>query len=365
MSNIKHFKPATNEQKNKIHEYLLTGPDRFWHSVNDSLMLKPSISGYCTTYNCIKQGYPYIQCIQSMLQFCDEVCVVDGGSTDGTWEMLKNWDAASGRVVVKQISRDWDSPKFAVFDGQQKAEARKMCTGDFCWQSDVDEIVHEDDVPKIIEMVRTFPWNIDVISLPVIEYWSGYDKVRADIHPWKWRLSRNKHTITHGIPSMARAVDEQGNVYAKFGDGCDMIDANTFEPLPHGNFYSEEVHRARLAGLSGNSQALQEYEKWFNQVVNILPGVHHYSWFDITRKMRLYRDYWTKHWITLSGKDYIDNAENNMFFDVPWSEVTEDMITVRANELSRTGGHIFHQKWDGKITPWITINRKPPAIMLK
>ena len=43
-----------------------------------------TISGYTTTYNCLKEDYPFLESIQSMLGFCDEVVVVDGCSDDGT-----------------------------------------------------------------------------------------------------------------------------------------------------------------------------------------------------------------------------------------------------------------------------------------
>ena len=44
----------------------------------------------------------------------------------------------------------WDSrhsqlSRHAVFDGAQKAEARSRCTGDFLWQMDADEVVHENE----------------------------------------------------------------------------------------------------------------------------------------------------------------------------------------------------------------------------
>ena len=96
-----------------------------------------------------------------------------------------------------------------------------------------------------------------------------------------------------------------------------------------------------------------------------MPGVFHYSWYDIERKMKLYKNYWTKHWESLSGKKYEDTSQTNMMFDVPWSQVTDSMIKDRAKELSdKLGGWIWHTKWDGKtITHHVTINRNQPKIM--
>lgn len=356
-----------------IEEYLYTARSRFWNGIKHAMEFRASVSGYTTTLNCVKQQYPFEQCIKSMLEFCDEVCVVDGGSTDGTWERLQvlageyttRSEPEVNRLKLKQVKRDWKHPRFAVFDGMQKAEARKMCTKDFCWQMDSDEIVHEDDAPKILELCRAMAGDMSIVSLPVVEYWGGEDKVRMDVLPWKWRLSRNNPDITHGIPIDLRTTDAQGNACAKPGtDGCDMISASTGERLPHLSFYAPEVDNIRKMGLVGVEQAREQYEAWFNQAVNTLPGVFHYSWFDLERKIKLYRDYWTAHWCSLEGRDYIDTAETNMMFDVPWSQVTDEMISERVIELQKTGGHIWHSKWSGGITPWIKCHRSQPKFMV-
>jgi hypothetical protein len=100
--------------------------------------------------------------------------------------------------------------------------------------------------------------------------------------------------------------------------------------------------------------------------VDQLPGVHHYSWYDLERKIKLYKNYWTRHWNSLHGRNADDTAENNMMFDVPWSEVTDVMIKDRAKELAeKTGGHIWHKKWTGFSTPHMTVNRPEPKVMKK
>lgn len=351
---------------NSIEDYLTSATDVFWNSIRNIINKKPTISGYITTYNCEKQGYPYVQSIKSMLNFCDEVCVVDGGSTDGTWEKLTDLceNHNNKKIVIKQIKRNWEDPRFAIFDGMQKAEARALCTSDFCWQMDSDEVVHEDDAKKIIDLCSKFPPGVELISLPVIEYWGGPNKIRIDIQPWKWRLSRNLPHITHGIPSYLRKEDEKG-VYALPGtDGCDMIHKQTGIPIQHLTFHTNESERVRIAALAGNKEALDVYEKWFNQIVQNIPGVHHYSWYNMSRKMRLYRDYWTRHWNSLFNGSLEDNEKTNMMFDVPWSQVTEEMIETRAKELSeKTGGWIWHQKWNGSNTPHIEVNRPEPGVM--
>ncbi len=346
-----------------IEGYLYAAPKLFWGGVKQMMNYKPKISGYTTTYNAVKQQYPFEQCIQSMLQFCDEVCVVDGGSTDGTLQQLLQLEKEDPRVKVQALERPETHPMLATLDGSLKAAARAMCTKEFCWQMDADEVVHESDASRIGELCRALPKGVDILALPVIECWGTWDKIRIDVQPWKWRLSRNLPNITHGIPKELRMIDAEGFLYAKSGtDGCDYIDAATFERLPFVNFYTPEVENARKVAMLGNEQVRKEYEGWYNQVTTGLPSVFHYSWFDLSRKIKLYRDFWQNHWNSLWRKDTSDTAENNMFFDCPWTDVTDEMIETRAAELSKIGGWIWHRKWNGEQTPWITCIRTPPSI---
>ncbi len=347
--------------------YLYSARNRFWDGIKSNMIFQSSLSGYTTTKDCISQNYPWEQCIESLLGFCDEVVVVDGGSTDGTWEKLSEWSEKEDKLLVHQETRDWDHERFAVFDGLQKALARSLCTSNFCWQQDCDEVVHEDDYEKIKEICKSFPNELDLIAMPVIEYWGGPEKIRADVYPWKWRISRNKPYITHGIPGHLRKFDEEGFVYSSPGsDGCDYIRSDNFEVVPCGNFYTQDVENARQ-NCNINEQAKLAYQGWFNQVVNSFPPVYHFSWWDLERKIKTYRDYWGKHWKSLYNESKEDTSENNMMFDMPWSEVTDKMVADRAKLMKeKLGGWIWHTKWDGKEeTTHITCNRNLPEIMKK
>ena len=347
--------------------YLYAARERFWNSIKAAMEWTPTISGYTTTKDCISQDYPFKQCIESMLNFSDEVVVVDGGSSDGTLEVLQEWAEKEEKLKVFLVKRDWDHPRHGVFDGMQKAEARSRCTSEFLWQMDSDEIVHENDVIKIQELCRNFPAQADLVSLPVIEYWGGPDKVRMDVNPWKWRLSKNKPHITHGIPDDLRRKDADDNLYAAPGtDGCDYIHKETFERIPHASFYSAEVENARRLAMNGNNEAYKAYSDWFQNVVDQLPGVHHYSWFDLERKIKTYRGYWQTHWESLYDIKQEDTAENNMFFQKPWKEVTDNDIAKLSVDLKeKMGGWVFHSPVDfSKSTPSLKLNQTQPKFMM-
>jgi predicted SpoU family rRNA methylase len=207
---------------------------------------------------------------------------------------------------------------------------------------------------------------MDLIALPVVEYWGGYEKIRVDVNPWKWRLSKNKEYITHGIPSHLREYDEDGKLFSKQGsDGCDYIRTDNCAPVPCGNFYNQDLHTLRVDALNGDQESLIAYQESINDIIETYPGVFHYSWFNLERKINTYKNYWSRHWQSMYNIEQEDTAENNMFFDKPWSEVSEDEIKHLAAELKhRMGGWIFHSKINfNKMTPSIKICKAPSSMV--
>jgi len=370
-----HVQHANEEwfagSKEDMLAYLYGARERFWRAIKSVHEHVPTISGYTTVRNATQMSYPWKSTVTSMLGFCNEVVVVDGGSSDGTWEELQELSALQedGRLVIHRHAIPDDHPSFAYeTDGKLKATARSYCTSDFCWQMDADEIVHEDDYHKVHQLLRAFPVHCNVVSLPVIEYWGGDKKVRMDINPWKWRVSRNLPHITQGIPKELIRTGDDGSVYAAPGtDTCDYVHSETGERIPHIGFYNEQAHNVRVAGLSGNEEARLAYQDWFQRAVDQLPSVHHYSWYNIPRKIRQYKMHWASFWKNQYRHDAEDTAENNVMFDKPWAEVTDDDIELLGNRLaSELGGWIFHEKVDFSYKiPYVTIDRNHPAVFLE
>ena len=341
-------------------EHLKALPNRFWDDIKRKMDLTSTIGAYTTTYNCISQGYPFEESINSLINNFDEVVVVDAGSTDGTWERLQEIEG----IRSYQHSVDFEHPRWAIHsDGDLKAKARSYVTADWCWQMDVDEVIHSGQRDRIQLLLQTAPKNYNVLSLPVVEYWGSSDKVRMDVNPWKWRLSRNFDWITHGIPEELRMKDENGNLYAAKGtDSCDYIHKESYKRLGHATFYDETAHEIRMKGLSGDEAAVKVYEDWMNQIIDLVPTVYHYSWYDIGRKIASYKTHWGKFWKSMYDLDTEDTAENNVCFNKPWSEVTDDDIAILSQRLEEEkGGHIFHQKVDWNVhVPSITLQKSGP-----
>lgn len=318
------------------------------------LEYNPKIAGYTHILNPKTHGYPYIESILSMMDFCDEVVVVDGGSTDGSVEDLHREverrlgegrpHASNDSCKLNVIVREWD-PEEPGMDGMQKAFGRAMVSPDieFLWQQDADEVLHEGDGKKVRDLCKRFPSDVDLLHLPVIELWGDQKHVRTDRHSWKWRLSRNNLRITHGINTQARAMDPNtGRFYAKKGmsDGCEMIDMVSGEHLPHRGFYNDSIEKLRR-------EDPQEYGRVMNDIFKTLPSVWHYSWADLPRKVKNFRDFWDKQWQVL-----YQTPPEPRFPDV----VTDEDVARKAEELRQRGG-------EHGSAPTFVIDREPPASM--
>jgi hypothetical protein len=109
------------------------------------------VSGFTFLRNAHKLGYPFIASIRSILPVVDEFIVALGPSEDDTEEQLRALRDPKLRILPTQwnerIRSDY-SVKGYVY-GQQKTMALFNCTGDWAFYLEGDEVVHEDELPRI------------------------------------------------------------------------------------------------------------------------------------------------------------------------------------------------------------------------
>lgn len=330
---------------------------------------KPKISAYTTARNCQEMMYPYLESIQSFLQIADEVVVLDStdSPSDQTPQILEDFSKKEPRVRLYHVDIDWKAKNHGIFDGLAKGMARAKCTSPYLIQFDLDEVVHEKQVGtwKTLLANPSLFSEASVVALPVIDFWGKRGKARIDVNLWKWRVSVNAPDITHGIPSHLRKTDlETGLLFAMPGtDGCDYISKATKKIIPCVGFVPEHIENLRRIAIRNENYA-PIVEKWFNTTLETMPGVFHYSWFSIERKIYQYKLFWTGFWKALYNIDTTNPKDNPIFPGVAWIDVTEEMIKEEAKKLEAgTTGWVFHAPWDGSRSYGIDLSLGHPEIM--
>src|SRR6516165_7229774 len=159
------------------------------------------VSGFTFLRNGQKLGYPFAESIRSILPIVDEFVMALGPSDDATGEMIEKIADPKIRVIQthwnERIRNDLKVKGYVY--GQQKSIALFNCTGDWAFYLEGDEVVHEEDLPKIQEAMHRHLNNREVEALffNYIHFW-GNANTYVSCPSWYRtapRIVRNNITI--------------------------------------------------------------------------------------------------------------------------------------------------------------------------
>lgn len=135
------------------------------------------ISGFTVIKNGVLMGYPVLQSIRSILPAVDEMVIGVGHSEDGTKELIQSLNDPKIRI----FDSFWDPTKTkgGLMLSEKTNEALDQCQYDWCFYVQADEVVHEDDLPKIraaIEKNDLDP-KIQGLLFDYIHFYGGYSTI--------------------------------------------------------------------------------------------------------------------------------------------------------------------------------------------
>jgi hypothetical protein len=147
------------------------------------------ISGFTFVRNAIDLYYPVVESITSILPICDEFIVAAGDSTDGTTALIRSINDPK----VKVIETVWDKRLFVggATNAHQTNIALDACTGDWAFYLQADEVVHEDDLPGLVERMRAClnDRRVEGLLLDYLHFFGDYDHYQT-AHNWYRREVR-------------------------------------------------------------------------------------------------------------------------------------------------------------------------------
>lgn len=121
------------------------------------------ISGFTFLRNAVMNGYPFIESISSLLPIVDEYVIAVGKSEDDTLDRLKSLESSKIKIIETQWNESMRDRGFVY--GQQKMVAHYNCSGDWAFYLEGDEVLHEDELPRIREQIEAVHTDPKVESL--------------------------------------------------------------------------------------------------------------------------------------------------------------------------------------------------------
>jgi len=142
-------------------------------------------SGFTFVRNVVKMDYPLVESISSLLPVVDEFIVNIGPCEDETEDLVRS----VGDKKIKIIHSQWNPNIVSggYIYAQQTNIALFNCTGKWAFYIQVDEVVHEEDLPKIQEFIKKYEDDdrIEGLALDELTFWGDY-KTIINVYPWRY-----------------------------------------------------------------------------------------------------------------------------------------------------------------------------------
>lgn len=155
------------------------------------------ISGFSYVRNGVDYDYPFIEAIKSILPICDEFIMVLGDSTDTSREAIEG--IGSDKIKIVETVWDMNNRKGGKVFAQQANAGLDHITGDWAFHIQADEVIHENDLPKVLDAIKLYDADerVEGLLFPFIHFWGGYDYIRNTrrVHKNEIRVLRNNTLI--------------------------------------------------------------------------------------------------------------------------------------------------------------------------
>jgi len=196
-----------------------------------------TISGFTYVRNGLELGYPFIESIRSILPICAEVVVAVGDSHDGTREAVQAIDPVKIRIV--DTVWDMNLRKGGQVFAQQANAALDAITGDWAFHIQADEVIHENDLPKIEAAIRENDGNPDVDGFiqPFLHFWGSYKYIRTSrrVHRHEIRVFRNDKLVRSYKDSQGFRIYNSQEDYTSGAKGKKLKVLKIDAPIYHYN----------------------------------------------------------------------------------------------------------------------------------
>lgn len=235
-----------------------------------------SLSGLVLIRNGLELDYCFREAIESLLPVCEEVVVSDGESTDGTQELIRDWQAKEPKI--KLCIYKWPNPKADVdFYVDWIQQGRHHCQGTHLCHLDADEVLDERNYSSVLKYAKEGPNN--TLRCKRLNFWRdaqtlippgvclGHEVIRLAPQPM-WLPSDGIHPL--GGDAVMMAKDSRITIY-HYGFLRRTVAYFEKSKRLHGYFfgtYDERLKKAEeVTKDGGNWMSAIENVEWTQRLV--------------------------------------------------------------------------------------------------
>lgn len=248
------------------------------------------ISGFTFIRNAVKNDYPIVEAILSILPICDEFVIAHGNSDDETLMLLKSIESEKIRI----IQTVWDD---SIREGgrtfaQETDKALKAISPDADWAFYIqgDEAIHEKYLPVIKKAMQENLHNDSVEGLlfKYLHFYGSYNHV-----------ARSRRWYRHEI--------------------------RVFKPLPGMHSYRD----AQGFRLDNRKIQVREIDAW----------VYHYGWVKppqgINTKVRNFSQFYhNEEWMSENMPENFEFDYHNIYHLEPFAETHPQVMQARVDRMN-------------------------------
>ncbi len=132
------------------------------------------LSGFTVVRNAVKYYYPIKESILSILPIVGEFIVALGDGDDDTEEVIRSINSPK----IKIFKRVWDKRYFKGGEILRRETnfALSKCSGDWCIYLQADEVIHENDLEKIVHFCKKYLHDkrVEGFLLNYYHFWGDY-----------------------------------------------------------------------------------------------------------------------------------------------------------------------------------------------
>jgi glycosyltransferase involved in cell wall biosynthesis len=142
------------------------------------------ISGFTIASNAIRFDYPVVESIKSILPVVDEFIVNVGPDEDGTLGLIESIGDSKIKIIRSQWNPNLDTGGYLF--AQQTNIALFNCTGSWAFYLQADEVIHEDDLPLIMDCAERYleDGRVEGLTFWHLDFWGDYSTI-LNVYPYR------------------------------------------------------------------------------------------------------------------------------------------------------------------------------------